>query len=221
MKPLLLIDASLDTPYIALVRDGAPVSIEKSIPETPFSAQWPGMLRNCLERERVDMDGVTGIIFNAGPGSFTGIRIALSALKGLCFGRELRAAEVGSLHLLARPFFGKGRAVCAVMDAYMGQVYTALYSASGRELSAPRAVTPAEMALDLKGPVLCAGSDAPAFKEFLPADAMFVTPSLDEIIVAAASDGFEKFRVGDTQPVCDIVPLYLRKSYAEIRKEAL
>ena len=65
----------------------------------------------------IDLFGV-----NAGPGSFTGLRIGLAAVKGLAFSRETLCAPVSTLEALAAAHTGEGTVLCA-LDARRAQVY--------------------------------------------------------------------------------------------------
>ncbi len=63
---------------------------------------------------------------NAGPGSFTGLRIGLAAVKGLAFPRETLCAPVSTLEALAAAHTGEGTVLCA-LDARRAQVYSAAF----------------------------------------------------------------------------------------------
>ena len=69
----------------------------------------------------IDLYGV-----NAGPGSFTGLRIGLAAVKGLALPRQTPCAPVSTLEALAAAHIGEGTVVCA-LDARRGQVYSAAF----------------------------------------------------------------------------------------------
>ncbi len=69
----------------------------------------------------IDLYGV-----NAGPGSFTGLRIGLAAVKGLAFPRETLCAPVSTLEALAAAHTGEGTVLCA-LDARRAQVYSAAF----------------------------------------------------------------------------------------------
>ena len=69
----------------------------------------------------IDLYGV-----NAGPGSFTGLRIGLAAVKGLAFPRETLCAPVSTLEALAAAYTGEGTVLCA-LDARRAQVYSAAF----------------------------------------------------------------------------------------------
>ena len=81
-----------------------------------------GCLRLCgLPCKDIDLFGV-----NAGPGSFTGLRIGLAAVKGLAFPRETLCAPVSTLEALAAAHTGEGTVLCA-LDARRAQVYSAAF----------------------------------------------------------------------------------------------
>ena len=85
-----------------------------------------------------------GIAFGAGPGSFTGLRLACGLAQGLAWGRELPVLPVSSLEALALAS-GEGD-VWACFDARMNEVYAAAYRVDGdcvRQLMAPACLPPA------------------------------------------------------------------------------
>ncbi len=69
-----------------------------------------------------------------GPGSFTGVRIGVSAVKGLCFAGNKPCVPVSTLEALANSVDLDGFIICPVMDARCMQVYTALFEKQGDEL---------------------------------------------------------------------------------------
>ena len=87
---------------------------------------------------------VSGIAFGAGPGSFTGLRVACAVAQGLAFPGDIPLAGIGTLQALAA---GSGAdAVVCCIDARMGEVYHAAYRRDGEdyaEVSAPRVCAPA------------------------------------------------------------------------------
>lgn len=72
---------------------------------------------------------------SAGPGSFTGVRIGASTLKGLAFGLDTPCAEVSTLEALAYNLRLHKGLICPVMNARRSQVYTALFRSDGKSLT--------------------------------------------------------------------------------------
>ena len=90
------------------------------------------LIDNCLKLcgmgcKDIDLYGV-----NAGPGSFTGLRIGLAAVKGLAFPRETLCAPVSTLEALAAAHTGSGTVLCA-LDARRAQVYSAAFDLETHE----------------------------------------------------------------------------------------
>ena len=73
------------------------------------------------------MDEVGLFAVSAGPGSFTGVRIGVSLVKGLAFANHTPCAAVSPLEALAKAHEAFPGVVCAVMDARRGQYYNALF----------------------------------------------------------------------------------------------
>ena len=146
----LAIDTSHAVGSAALARDGVVVG------EATFAAPATHLVELARAVERLlGENGLTArdvprVAVVLGPGSFTGVRIALAFAKGLAAaGAELVAVD--SLSLLALPFFDENRSrVCAMIDAKRGEVYGAVYERARRAeppaleaIEAPRAESPA------------------------------------------------------------------------------
>ncbi|MGP1676949.1 MAG: tRNA (adenosine(37)-N6)-threonylcarbamoyltransferase complex dimerization subunit type 1 TsaB [Burkholderiales bacterium] len=86
-------------------------------------------LRELLQQAALDMQSIEGVAYGAGPGSFTGLRIACGLAQGLALARDLPVAGIGTLLALAENS-GAGK-VIACLDARMGEVYHAAYRNSG------------------------------------------------------------------------------------------
>lgn len=71
----------------------------------------------------------------AGPGSYTGLRIGISAVKALAFGLDKECSGVSTLESIAYNFIGSDTVVCSVMKARLDIVYCAVYKVSGDEVT--------------------------------------------------------------------------------------
>jgi tRNA threonylcarbamoyladenosine biosynthesis protein TsaB len=90
-----------------------------------------GMVREVLREAGIDLRQLDGIAFGAGPGSFTGLRIACGIAQGLAYGARLPVAAVSTLLALAQA--SAADRVIAVLDARMGEIYHAAYERDGAD----------------------------------------------------------------------------------------
>ena len=90
------------------------------------------MVEQVLKTTQTDVDELDYIAVNAGPGSFTGVRIGVAAAKGIAFKNDLHCVSVSTLESMAYNMLGNDCVVCAVMDARCSQVYNALFSGNDR-----------------------------------------------------------------------------------------
>jgi len=131
VTPLILaVDTTGERGSIALARgEGTVVEVAISAP-TGFGQVLYGCLRELLERNAVALAEIDCFAAASGPGSFTGVRVALACVKGLAEALGKRAVAVSNLEALAR--FGRGPLRAPVIDARRGDVYGAVYDDAGR-----------------------------------------------------------------------------------------
>jgi tRNA threonylcarbamoyladenosine biosynthesis protein TsaB len=106
-----------------------------------FSHVLFGEMEAMLARQRVALADIDLFAGAFGPGSFTGVRVGLSAIKGLAEVLGKRIVPVSNLEAVAA--FGTSDARATVIDAQRGEVYAALYDGAGRQIVA-EAVLPFE-----------------------------------------------------------------------------
>ena len=167
---------------------------------------------------------IEGFAVAAGPGSFTGIRIGLGAVKSLALASGKPAVAVSTLAALAAKLAGPCPGLaCPVLDARKGQVYAALFESAGgagAEVVPQGAYGPAEF-LDLLPagrPVSFIGSGALAFESAIRARLgdKAVFPLRSPFIAAEVGRiGMDALGRGGGVEARDLQPLYFRKSQAE------
>ena len=163
----LSLDASSLSASAALNEDGVLLAETYVQNGLTHSTSLLPMVDGCLRAAGCQMDQVTLMAVAAGPGSFTGVRIAVTTAMGLA--GERPCACVNTLEALARGAEGFPGPVCPMLDARAGQVYASAYL-GGREVIAPTACKLEEYldALrDLNAPCLFVGDGARAYRERL------------------------------------------------------
>ena len=133
MPLILAIDTSAKPVSCALVRDGEVLGSFYSNTGLTHSQTLMRMVENLLHCSGVSADMLDALAVNAGPGSFTGVRIGVSTVKGLAFTRNKPCVSVSTLESMAENVTASSDSVvCCVMDARCQQVYSALFSVNER-----------------------------------------------------------------------------------------
>lgn len=93
------------------------------------------MAKRVLSDAGLTLDDIGAVSAAKGPGSYTGLRIGLAAVKGISFANGCKCAGISTLEALAYNFLGMNCNVCAVMAARQNLVYNALFVVSGRQVT--------------------------------------------------------------------------------------
>ena len=143
------------------------------------------MITDMLVNAQLTLNDIDVLAVNAGPGSFTGLRIGISAVKGIAYalGKPVRA--VSTLHAMAYNLTLFEGVVCAVMDARCGQVYNALFEVKGgavTRLCDDRAIKCDELKAELDGkfddaPVMLVGDGAELCSERFGGGRIMLAPA--------------------------------------------
>lgn len=130
---LAALDTSTKMAGIALYEKGRVVAELSWWSDNEHSKQLLPNLQRLLEMQHAGPEQVTAVAVALGPGSFNGLRVAMSTAKGLCFARALPLIGVGTLAATAYAHRLAGKPVCALIDAGRGQIYGALFGANETE----------------------------------------------------------------------------------------
>ncbi len=124
---ILAIDTSANTATCALLRDGRMLALYTENGLLTHSETMLPMIENMLAKAAVKIGDIDAFAVSEGPGSFTGVRIGVSLIKGLAFNTGKPCVGVSTLAALAKNLDGYDGYVVPVMDARRNQVYTAIF----------------------------------------------------------------------------------------------
>jgi tRNA threonylcarbamoyladenosine biosynthesis protein TsaB len=127
MTRILAIDTTGDRGSLALVEDNS--VIEEAVLESPdgFAHVLFGEIERMLARRALSLNQIDLFAAASGPGSFTGVRVGLTAAKGLGEATGRKVVAVSNLQALAS--FGTRALRAVVIDARRGEIYGAVYDA--------------------------------------------------------------------------------------------
>lgn len=220
---LLAVDTSTTSCSVALLEDNRLAAEETYAAGKPHSRHLLSIIDRILAACGCEPAQLDGIAVTRGPGTFTGLRIGISTVKGLAVATQAQVVGVSSLAALALPLALLDRPVVAMIDARRGEVYYAQYR-GGRtafETVAPVAVgAPETAAALLPADAILVGSGAELYREVFAARCpaiRFADPT--HSVIRAAFVGrlaMARFERHDVDAIDTLIPEYVRKSDAQI-----
>ena len=221
---ILAIETSTDFGTCALWRDG--VIDQRICPSgRPHSETLLPLVRDLVADSGIGFKQLDGIAFGAGPGAFTGLRIACAVAQGVAVGANLPLLPVCGLAAMAETA-GAGRVV-SLLDARMGEVYLAAYelrAAAHEPLGEIRLGLPAILELpEGEGWVACGNAPAvyPALAGRLLDAGIRVLPGILPQADAVARLAARRFQHGGGIDPALAAPLYVRDKVARTIDERL
>lgn len=221
---ILGVDSTAVTASVALadIKDGAvqTYSVFTAKNKMTHSENLLPMIDHVLNIYGANVSDPELLAVNAGPGSFTGVRIGVATVKGLAFARSLPCAPVSTLESLAQNLDGVPGVVCPLMDARRNQFYCALF-AGGRRITPDGCMTFDELYPLLKAqssPVTLCGDGALAFAKLCGEELPFSVANpvvREQNALSTAICGHRMFAEGKTVSGKELRPVYLRVPQAE------
>ncbi len=223
---ILGVDSTATAASAAVYIDGKVVALNYSNTGLTHSQTLLPMIESVLKSSGLDVNNLDLIAVSNGPGSFTGVRIGVSAVKGIAQPLDIPCVSVSTTEVIAKPLENSGCYAVAVMDARCNQVYTAQFDCENgfNRVTTDEAITIDELGEQLKlinKPIVLIGDGTQVaynkLKDVIP-DIRTATPS---VVYQSAADvcviAMEKLasdKNASTTPHA-VLPNYLRLSQAE------
>lgn len=223
---LLSVDSSAVTASAALTENGRIIKSELINKGLTHSETLLPLIEKVMDG--YDYKNLDAIAVTAGPGSFTGVRIGVSTVKGIAFPYNIPCISVSALEAIAYNFIDENAVICAVMDARRMQFYNAVFKAENgvvTRLCEDRAISLEDLRKDIEGydKVIIAGDGAKLCCNNI---------NLENTVLADEENRWQN-GVGTALAAANkntvnaetLVPVYLRLSQAErelkLKKESL
>ena len=218
---VLALDTTARVGSCALARDGR-VMIERSSDTAEHASRLPRDLMTLLNEAGVDLADIDVFAVATGPGSFTGLRIGIATMQGLAFAGAKPLIGISTVDALAHEADAPRAATW--IDAWRGEVYAALYD-EGRLTRGPAVSRPSDELDAIRGvPTRFIGDGAAMYREQIEramgAQAIFANPVAPLLAGTVARLADEAARRGECPPPHAIRPLYVRRSDAELTRDA-
>ena len=194
--------------------------------QTKHSLTLMPYIEEAMEELGVSLNNLDFFAVVVGPGSFTGIRIGISAVKGLAAPKNIPCCSVSTLGAMAECFSDRNCIVCAVMDARCNQFYNALFEIKDgiiTRLCDDRALLSDELKQDIlnissdKKIIVCGDGADLFYKNVSELKNVHLAPQYQKFqsAVGIGLYAYKNFDVSNTVTPEQLLPIYLRLPQAE------
>ena len=220
MALILNIDTALDLSSLCLAKDEQPLALVFNH-DQKNNAAWPhSVIDDVLKNNNIAITELDAVAVSIGPGSYTGLRVGLSAAKGLCYALNIPLVTISTLELMAYAVREEATdLICPMIDARRMEVFTAVYSKNLEEKLPPQSMIPDENSFVtfLSSPMLFCGSGSTKLRALLEhslASFTTTTSNASHLAVLSAS----RFKEKKFANLAYTEPLYIKEFYSAVRK---
>lgn len=221
MALILNIETATTNCSVSLSQNGETIALKEDYNSNYSHAERLHVyIKNLLEKNNVDRSQLDAIAISKGPGSYTGLRIGVSAAKGLCFSLNKPLISVSTLEALAHQVICSDGVIVPMLDARRMEVYSAIFNSEYEQIRTTEAQILEQSSFSAyleKGKVYFIGNGVDKTKPLISnPNAIFVEnklPSANEMSKLA----YLKFKRNDIEDVAYFEPYYL-KDFIAIKK---
>lgn len=213
MALILNIETSTRNCSVSIARDGEVISI-REIAEQGYShaEKLHVFIEELLLESNCRFADLNAVAVSQGPGSYTGLRIGVSAAKGLCFALDIPLISVDTLQVLASQVKIDSGVIVPMIDARRMEVYSAVFNSEGQRVREVRAEIITEASLnEFEGNMYIIGDCQQKCEPVLQGDNIFY---LNDIVFPSAVQmaplSFAKYQQQDFADVAYFEPYYLK-----------
>jgi len=224
---LLAIDTSTKYLSLAVTKNGTVVKFRNVKLMRPLSSSIMPCIKKVLNAAGVTLKKLDGFAIGLGPGSFTGLRVGLSTIKGLAFATNKPVVGISSLDVLAMNIKEDHAQICTLCDAKRNLVYACLYEKKGSLLKKKSDYVLENidaLLKKIKGEVIFIGDGVKLFRNDIQKVTRISPIFIDGKLPfprarCLALLALEKFQKGQKDDIAQLVPLYLYPEYCQVRNK--
>ena len=213
MSYILNIETATKNCSVALAKEGKTI-VSKEIAEEGYShsERLHVFIEEIIKDAKITFQDLSAIAVSQGPGSYTGLRIGVSAAKGLCFALDIPLIALDTLQVLASQVQLSDGLIIPMLDARRMEVYSAIFSSDFDKIQGVEAqIITEDSFLDFQETLYFVGDCPEKCKAVLTKDNFIF---LEEIKYPSAKEmsflSFEKYKKNDTEDVAYFEPYYLK-----------
>lgn len=226
---ILAVDTATKTCSVAIVDNSSLVAELTMNHGVTHTVVLMGLIHRILEATRLSLTDIDGFAATIGPGSFTGLRIGISSIKGLSMATGKPVVGISTLDALAHSLKLASQYICSMIDARKGQVYAARYRYINGSLvneTIAQSLKPILAIKNIAEPCIFVGNGSILYKDIIMHHigdlADFAHPYQNVIHASVVAQlSLSRFLQNDIDDVNLLIPLYIRKSEAEINKSQI
>lgn len=227
MAYIISIETATPVGSIALHHNGKLLSIKENHDQRKHGENITLFVDEVTKEADITLQQVNAIAVSKGPGSYTGLRIGVSAAKGLCYGLNIPLISVNTLEGLSQNkaldnYRNKDTLLCPMLDARRMEVYCALYNLAGEEIQATKALEIEENTFQNQlnqKQVVFFGSGAEKCRETIKhPNAVFVS-GVEASAKEIGEIAYKKHQQQQFEDVAYFEPFYLKEFVATVSKK--
>lgn len=214
---LLLIETATEVCSVAIACGDDILACRETSDGYSHSKNLMGFVDAVLQESKVNKQQLSGVAVSIGPGSYTGLRIGSSSVKGICFALEIPVIAISTLQGIMmgarQSFTDRELLFCPMIDARRMEVYTALFDYQGELIDMVKPLIIEENSFEellLKKQIVFCGNGMPKCREFLSkhSNALF-----SEVPISAAhllQPALTKYQKKVFEDIAYFEPFYLK-----------
>jgi tRNA threonylcarbamoyladenosine biosynthesis protein TsaB len=225
----MVIDSSIPKGSVALINQSGIVYQETLTPNSSFSKNILPKIREILIKFGHELNQMDGFALTSGPGSFTGLRVGMSLIKGIALGMNKPVVAIETLLATALQVESFEFPICSILDAKKKQVYAAIFKRENGDLVQQlpdTALSPQDLIKHISEPTIFVGQGLEVYEDYLSDNlkSLFVKNYKNNLNSVAGNAGIFALKNFETLKETNLDRLtikYARKSEAEIKLEQL